>query len=738
MSICRSARVTCPQGNHCDIGAYEYEYQTSPFLIAPTDGHHEITLHPNFDWGDVSGATSYTIQISKSSVFVSSKKKKSNTIIHSATTVASNYTPATNLPVGSLLYWRVIANGTNGPGDWSEVRSFTTANPPEAPALTSPPNNGLIYDYSPLLTWGMVSVPTGTAFDHYQLQLDDDSDFASPLVDTSISSLNTTQYQVSPALPDNATFYWRVYAFNTDGESNLSLTYSFRTALTQPILVAPAYGHHEITLLPSFDWQDVSGATSYTLQISKSPAFVSSKKKKLNTIIHSATTVSSDYTPVTNLPVGSLLYWRVVANGTNGPSEWSEVRSFTTANPPSAPFLTFPGNNALLTDYALLLTWKAVAVPTGTTFDHYQLQLDDDASFASPLVDTSISSLITTQYQVTPALADNATFYWRVYAFNTDGESNLSLTYSFRTALTRPIVNAPTGGQHEITLLPNFDWQDVSGATSYTIQISKSSAFVSSKKKKLNTIIHSATTVASEYTPATSLPVRSLLYWRVVANGTNGPSLWSEVRSFTTANPPGAPLLTFPGHNALLADYAPVLTWSQAIVPTGTTFDHYQLQLDDDANFSSPVANTSISSLTTTQYQVSPALPDNATFYWRVYAFNTDGESNLSLTYSFRTSMLPVVLTAPSEGTTVGSLTPRLHWQDVNGATSYTIQIATAPSFASSNKKSKNKLILSTTVVDFEYTALSNLPSGVTLYWRVCANGPNGPTAWTTGTFISP
>ena len=294
---------------------------------------------------------------------------------------------------------------------------------------------------------------------------------------------------------------------------------------------------------------------------------------------------------------------------------------------------------------------------------------------------------------------------------------------------------APPDGGHVDHLTPCFRLGGCHGATSYTIQISKSPAFVSSKKKKSNTIILTATTISSNYTPVTNLPVGSTLYWRVVANGTNGPSLWSEVRSFTTAKPPSAPVLFSPGNNALLTNYSPLLSWSPAIVPVGTTFDHYQLQLADNADFTSPLVDASIPSLTTTQYQVSPALPDNATFYWRVYAFNTDGESNLSLTYSFRTSLLPVVLTTPSEGATVGSLTPFFDWEDVNGATSYTIQIATAPSFASSKKKSKNKLLISTIVVDSEYTTLSNLPSGVTLYWRVSANGPNGPDSLDYGNF---
>ncbi len=615
------------------------------------------------------------------------------------------------VPNGGYTFksWSGSASSVNNPltltlnSNQTLTANFVTTS--STSVLVSPSNSALTTDYTPALTWKQVSMSSGSIFDHYQLQLGSDSGFGTTLYDQSINNIAMPSFTPSSDLTPNSLYYWRVRVYNTVGNySNWSAVWSFRTALTSPIVVTPTAGHHEITLLPSFDWEDVSGATSYTIQISKSPAFVSSKKKKLNTIIHSATTVASEYTPVANLPVGSLLYWRVVANGPNGPSEWSEVRSFTTANPPGAPVLTFPGNNALLSDYAPALTWSQAIVPLGTTFDHYQLQLDGDASFASPLVDTSISSLTNAQYQVTPALPDNATFYWRVYAFNTQGESNLSLTYSFRTALTQPIVVAPTDGHHEITLLPSFDWEDVSGATSYTIQIANNPNFASSKKKKKKSklTVLSATTISSEYTPATNLAVNTLYYWRVAANNTtNGPSLWSEVRSFTTANPPSASILTYPGDNALITDYAPLLTWKAAVVPTGTTFDHYQLQLDDDPDFTSPLVDTSIPSSTNTQHQVSPALPDNATFHWRVYVFNTQGESNLSLTYSFHTSMLPVVLTTPSEGTTVGALTPVFDWQDVNGATSYTIQIATAPSFASSKKKSKNKLILSTPVVDF-------------------------------------
>jgi hypothetical protein len=63
----------------------------------------------------MAGASGYTIQVSKNISFTS--------IVLNVTVVPSTYTPAVNLPVGTL-YWRVKANGVNGPSLWSVTRSL--------------------------------------------------------------------------------------------------------------------------------------------------------------------------------------------------------------------------------------------------------------------------------------------------------------------------------------------------------------------------------------------------------------------------------------------------------------------------------------------------------------------------------------------------------------------------------------------------------------------------------------
>jgi len=61
----------------------------------------------------MNGATSYTIQVSTNNTFT--------LLVVNATVTPSTYSSTVNLPVGTL-YWRVRANGLNGPSLWSVTR----------------------------------------------------------------------------------------------------------------------------------------------------------------------------------------------------------------------------------------------------------------------------------------------------------------------------------------------------------------------------------------------------------------------------------------------------------------------------------------------------------------------------------------------------------------------------------------------------------------------------------------
>jgi hypothetical protein len=620
-----------------------------------------------------------------------------------------------------MLFWRVQTKGANGPSAWSEVRSFNSSNSPTTPVLSLPVSNALNINYTPLFKWSAVTLPAGTSFKYYQLQVADNVNFSSPVLDdNSITDRLITQFQIVTPLAHNTKFYWRVRAVNTDDEEgSWSAVGFFRAVVDAATLLSPNNGFNALTLRPSFDWDDASGpgaVISYTIQISNNNTFTQ--------IAHTGNSVTSSYVPTADLPKNLPLFWRVMVNGANGPSAWSAVRSFNSANSPTTPVLSLPTSNFLNTDYVPLFKWSAATLPAGTTFKYYQLQVADNVNFSSPVLDDkSITDRLITQFQTVAPLAHNTKFYWRVRAVNTDDEEGgWSVVGYFRTIVDAANLITPSDGSDPLTMRPSFDWDDASGsgAVTYTIQISKNNTFTQ--------IVYTGNLVTSNYIPTTDLPKNLPIFWRVQTKGANGPSAWSEVRSFFSANPPTTPALSLPASNTLNTNYTPLFKWSAVTLPVGPAlFKNYQLQVDDDANFSSPALDdTSITNRLTTQFQIVAPLAHNTKFYWRVRAINTDDEEgSWSAVGFFRTIVDAPTLLLPANGTSVGSLLPLLDWNNASGpaaVTGYSIQISASPTFAI--------LLVKSNTVNSAYTPLVNLPAHKTLYWRVRVNGANGPSVW--------
>jgi V8-like Glu-specific endopeptidase len=712
-----------------------------PNLTSPLEGEHTLTPRPAFDWADVTGATGYTIQISKNNTFT---LLVLNVNIIGGTN--SQYTPLVNLPVDMTLYWRVRANGLRGPSGWSETRTIHSANAPGTPLLLLPALNTLSTDYTPRFDWTTVTVPIlpfVTVFDHYEFWLDDNSLFSTPYM-ADIPGLANHEYTLPDpdALTPNTLYYWRVRGCNTDSECGLwSLARYFRSAMLPPVLSAPADDPLTPipTIRPTLDWGNATGATGYTIQISKNNTFT---LLVINASIVGGT--NSQYTPTGNLPVNMTFYWRVRANGLKGPSLWSSpVWSFVTPNPPSVPLPTLPALNSLQTDYSPLLKWSKPIIPTtpgAGVFAYYQVQIATDAAFSAPAIVADVGTGLLTDYntpqwEVTPDLLPNTKYYWRVRAWDDlDHYSAWSTTYYFRSAMSAPTLVDPADTVTVPTVRPTFDWDNATGANGYTIQASKNNSFT-----LLVLSVNIVGGTNSRYTPLINLPVNTTLYWRVRANGLNGPGLWSSpVWSFVTPNPPSVPLPTLPALNSLQTDYSPLLKWSKPIIPTtpgAGVFAYYQVQVATDAAFTAVVRDVGTGLLTdynTPQWDVTPDLLPNTKYYWRVRAWDDlDHYSAWSTAYYFRSAMSAPTLTYPGNAAVINLVRPPFDWADVAGATGYTIQVSKNNTFT--------LLVVNASVIggtNSQYTPLVNLPVNMTLYWRVRANGLNGPSLWSTGSFM--
>lgn len=141
-----------------------------------------------------------------------------------------------------------------------------------------------------------------------------------------------------------------------------------------------------------------------------------------------------------------------------------------------------------------------------------------------------------------------------------------------------------------------------------------------------------------------------------------GEQLKPQFTSFDWGLPKPAqvPALAFPADNSLV-HASLTFGWN---APSGDKPITYTLQVDDDSNFSSPVASAS----TTATSAWIGGLPRNESLFWRVRASNTAATSSWSTSRTVR-----VRPATPAVSGSVSNESPRLSWPSVSGASSYKI-----------------------------------------------------------------
>jgi hypothetical protein len=451
--------------------------------------------------------------------------------------------------------------------------TFSMPAKPGKPRLLLPASGVIIDSLKPAFDWS----DSSPAAAYYQIQVGTSSRFTAGTLVIDETNIVDSSYTVGADLLPGMRYYWRVRGYNgAEVAGSWTSARSLRTPLEVANLVTVGAGEVLLTDRPDFNWDNVAGATKYRLQISKTDTF---RRLVLNKL-----SASSELTPTSDLPVNSVLYWRVRAESAYVAGPWSEVRDFTTGNPPSVPSLSSPKNKSLTTNYLPKLDWRNSSVPKGTVFDHYQVQVSALADFSVLLVNEETEvGVANSEYTLEDEMTPNTVYYWRVRAFNETSEySGWSAVWTVRAAMLPPVLSAPAdGGAALLTDRPEFDWEDRDGAIGYVIQVSKVNTFRS--------LLLNKKTTTSTYVPTSDLPADSVLYWRVQAKGANGPSLWSEVWSFTTGNPPSVPSLSSPGNKALTTDYTPRFDWSNSSVPAGTTLASYQIQVATEPEFGATV-----------------------------------------------------------------------------------------------------------------------------------------------------
>ena len=292
-----------------------------------------------------------------------------------------------------------------------------------------------------------------------------------------------------------------------------------------------------------------------------------------------------------------------------------------------------------------------------------------------------------------------------ITATATDANNNTSEFSACRkvsvptTVTTAPALSLPANATSTNDATPTFIWTTIANATSYELQIATDAQF--------SNLVFSLSGTTNTQTPAASLGVDHLYYWRVrgLSSAGNGP--WS-VGTFTLdTQPPAPPTLLTPTDASSTNNNLPNFTWQ-----TVSDAAKYEFRLD----IVNPPAATGTIVLVT---HFTPPLPLLVTsYYWQVRSIDAAGNiSAWSVPFSVNIISLPNAAPPRNYYTAFPII---LRWNSLSWATEYEIEVDSSPNFTLPLSYHQASIL-----PDTLQATIASLPTG-TYYWHVRAKKPDG------------
>ena len=374
------AKITIEEGNEDLTNATLHCAKSAPAAPVVKLGNSATSGKPMLTWNAVEGATSYRI-------YRSTSKGSGYSLL--GTTTATSYTN-TGAKAGTTYYYRVKACNDAGLSPYSNVVSGKVKSVTPKPSAPVVKIGHSAASGKPMLTWNAVSGATS-----YKVYRATSQNGTYSLLGT----VTTTSY-INTGAKDGVTYYYKVKAVNSAGESAYSNIVSGRATV-----MTLTMGHSASSGKPQLTWKAVSGAASYKV-------YRATTKNGAYSVIN--TTKALTYTN-TGAALGTTYYYKVEALNASGKSMgFSAVVEGKVAPVLAVGYSSVSGKPQL--------TWKAV--PGATEYQVYR-STQQNSGYAK------INTTTSTSYVNTGAKA-NTTYYYRIVAVKGTAASDFSNIVSAR------------------------------------------------------------------------------------------------------------------------------------------------------------------------------------------------------------------------------------------------------------------------------------------------------------------
>jgi len=490
--------------------------------------------------------------------------------------------------------------------------SYYTNSPPNAPSNPSPPNGATNVALDADLSWTGGDPDPGDTVT-YDVYFSTSS--PPPKV---IANQSATTYNPG-ALNFGTIYYWKIVAWDDHGATAAGPIWSFTTKYNNPPNTpsspSPPNGAVNVNLNADLSWSggdpDPGDTVTYDVYFG-----TSSLPPKIITN-QSGTT----YDPGT-LNYNTTYYWKIVAWDNHGATTAGPIWSFTsrTNHPPNTPSNPSPANGAVNVNLDEDLSWTGGDPDPGDTVTY-------DIYFGTtnpPPIKTYGHT--TTTYD--PGTMDyGTTYYWKIVAWDSFGESAAGPIWSFTTEANSPPYTPsnpdPSNGATNVELDATLSWTggDPNGdPVTYDVYFGTSSSPPKVAANQSDT----------NYNPG-ALNFGTTYYWKIVAWDNYGFSSAGPIWSFTTEynNPPNTPSNPSPANGAVNIPLNVDLSW------VGGDPDGDDVYYDVYFGTSSPPPKV-IANQSETTYD--PGLLEfSTTYYWKIVAWDEYGATATGLIWNFAT-----------------------------------------------------------------------------------------------------
>ena len=518
--------------------------------------------------------------------------------------IMGSWTGTVSAPVG----WNLIETWTgtvSAPAAWQLIETWTGTVEvpayPTKPTLYLPLNGSTISDNTPYFEWAR-----GENADYHKLLVDNDPNFSSPEENRIVLDNNYTIADENSLLDDD--YSWKVIATNAQGESESS-TWTFLTdtiAPAAPTLVSPENNAVKSDLTRTFTWTEPEAGVTYHIQIDEETSFTSP-------YVHENTAVTDNSYTYT-LSTDGTYYWRVSAiDAANNEGPFADSYNFTIATQaPTSSVDPISPYWRTSVPFAITATTSDATSGVASVRLFYRHSTDNFAwgAWTSFEIDTAGPW----SFSFTAPSGDG---YYEFYSIASDVTTKTESAPAAADAIAGVDTTAPTG-----SVVIN-DGAAYTTSTSVTLSLTHTDATsgVSQVRYSNDSIWDIEPWEDPSVTQAWTFldwDGTKTVYYQIKDRA----GLLSITYSDTIildATPPDAPALLSPSGGAVTYNNKPTFDWGDV---TGAV--EYQLQVDNDPDFSSPEIRVIMNVSTYTPTDELPA--DN--YSWRVRA--RDIANNLS------------------------------------------------------------------------------------------------------------